>query len=279
MKYESQNKLAQEFYELHHNDKMLILPNIWDGLGAAMLEDMGYQAVATSSSAVALTQGYRDGENMPFSDLINLLKRISSAVNIPVTADIESAFASDDKTLINNIKKLIDTGICGINYEDSDKISGELIPVETQGKNIEIIRDTAESMGVRLFINARVDTYVHADHLSHDERIKETISRAKVYKDAGADCIFPILMTDRTHIAELLSAVDLPLNIMAYKGIPPIEELKSLGVSRLSLGGSFLKVAIKAMKDKAEELLDGDGLDTVLHNDVTSDYLNKLVSA
>ena len=135
MKIQSTNihpEKGKIFRDLHHNGKLLILPNIWEVSGAAMLEDIGYPAVATSSSAVAWSNGYDDGQKLPFNDLLHILRRIVSSVNIPVTADVESGYAKDKATLRENIKKLIDTGIAGINFEDSYHDEQKLIPIEEQ---------------------------------------------------------------------------------------------------------------------------------------------------
>lgn len=106
-------------YQLHHNGEILILPNIWNPLGAMLLQDLGFKAIATASASIALSNGYQDGEKYPFSELISLLKRITQSVSIPVTADVESGYAKNNSELKENIKRLVDTGIAGINFEDS----------------------------------------------------------------------------------------------------------------------------------------------------------------
>ena len=126
----SQKEKAQQFLQLHHSGKMLVLPNIWDPLGALLLEELEYPAVATASASVAYSNGFNDGENIPFIQLIDLLKRIVESVDIPVTADIESGYAGNDADLQENIKKLLATGIVGINIEDTDKATNELFPLE-----------------------------------------------------------------------------------------------------------------------------------------------------
>src|SRR6476646_4705045 len=111
----SQQEKAKLFYTLHHSKDLLVLPNIWDCLGAMLLESLGYPAIATASFAVAVTNGYKDGENIPFGDLLAILKKIAAGVNVPVTADIESGFAQGEEQLKKNIRKLIETGVAGIN--------------------------------------------------------------------------------------------------------------------------------------------------------------------
>src|ERR1700733_10152682 len=151
----SQKEKAERFHELHHSDKMLVLPNIWDPLGALLMESLEYPAIATASASVAFSNGYNDGENIPFDDLLLLLKRIVNSVSLPVTADIESGYADNDVQLKENIKLLIGSGIAGINIEDTDKKTNGLRSVETQCNKIRLIRKIADKMDIPLFINAR----------------------------------------------------------------------------------------------------------------------------
>ena len=138
-----QREKAKQFKELHHSGKLLILPNIWDSLGALLLESLEYPAIATASASIAFTNGYDDGENIPFELMLSLIKRIAASVHIPVTADIESGYADDEIVLEKNIRQLLKTGIVGINLEDSDKKTKALLPVEAQAQKISFIRKMA----------------------------------------------------------------------------------------------------------------------------------------
>ncbi|HEY9363334.1 MAG TPA: isocitrate lyase/phosphoenolpyruvate mutase family protein [Chitinophagaceae bacterium] len=273
-----QQEKATRFRNLHHTGRLLTLPNIWNPLGAAMLEDLGYQAVATASASVALTNGYQDGENIPFENLLEILKSIAKSVNIPVTADIESGYASTKDQLSHNIERLIETGIVGINIEDSDKQTGKLYSIEAQCQRIELIRTVASQMSVPLFINARTDIYVKTDGLAPEEKFHQTVERARAYRDAGADCFFPILMKEKEDLQNIVSAVSLPVNVVALPGLPNLKSLEEMGIARLSLGPAFLKESIRAMKAMAANLLQYEGFDAVTGNPVTSDYLKQLVN-
>jgi 2-methylisocitrate lyase-like PEP mutase family enzyme len=270
----NQQDKALIFHELHHNGRMLILPNIWNPLGALLLENIGYAAVATASAAIAYANGYDDGEHIPFDDLLKILSRIANAVDVPVTADIESGYSNNNSGLRENIKKLIETGIVGINIEDSDKQSGNLNPIEMQCERISLIRTVSNEMGIHLFINARTDVYI-AD--THEEKLQEAIKRGKAYTDAGADCLFPIAVKQKADISELVSNLNVPLNILAIPGTPDIKTLQEIGVARVSLGPGFLKIAVKAMKNIAVALMNLEGMNQIAENDITSDYLKTLV--
>ncbi len=242
-----------------------------------LLEDLGYQAAATSSSAIALTYGLQDGENISFTDLLTELKRIAGAVSLPVTADVESGYAVNNMQLTENIKALIEVGIVGINIEDSDKKTNALVPLERQCERIQLIKKTAENKGVPLFVNARIDAYVHGGNMTVEEKLQETLRRGAAYMEAGADCIFPIILRDYDHIKIIASQIKIPLNIMAMPGVPEFEKLREAGVRRLSLGSSFLKIAMQSMKKFAQELQRLGGREGILNNEITSDYLEMLV--
>jgi 2-methylisocitrate lyase-like PEP mutase family enzyme len=269
---------AKQFYDLHHSGKLLILPNIWDVLGAKLLEDLGYPAIATASAAVAYSNGYNDGENISFNEVLYILKHIANSVNVPVTADIESGYAANETELEKNIHQLIDTGIVGINIEDTDKQSKTLLPVEMQCERIELIKRISHERNMPLFINARTDTFVHEKNFaSQQQQLDETIKRGNAYRAAGADCFYPILAHNRQHIQTIVEAMNMPVNILMMPGIPELNLLQQMGVARVSLGPGFLKYAIKAMRDLAIKLQQQQGLEEIAGNDITSDYLKKLV--
>ena len=269
---------AEQFKKLHHQSEILVLPNIWDSLGAAMLENLGYGAVATASASIAWTNGYHDGEHIPFSDVLMRLKNIATSTKLPVTADIESGYARSEKELIENIEKLISTGIVGINLEDYDKQTDSLYSIATQCKRIRAARKVAEEMDVPLFINARTDVYLRPKSVSVTaDKMNETLSRGKAYLDAGADGLFPPGMIDSEDLANVVSNLQCPVNVIALRGIPNFNTLKEIGVARLSLGPGLLKIAFKAMNDLAKKIKNYEGLDEVTENEVSSDDLKRLI--
>ncbi|MBW7858033.1 MAG: isocitrate lyase/phosphoenolpyruvate mutase family protein [Leptonema sp. (in: Bacteria)] len=266
---------AEDFRKLHQKKNPLILPNIWEPLGALMLQDLGYCAVATSSSAMAYINGLPDGEKVTFDEFVKQLGRISAAVNIPVSADIESGFATDNRQLKSNIEALLKTGIVGINFEDSSKQTGQLLSIEDQVEKIKLIRATANQYNIPLFINARIDTYSKGQHL---DKLDETLKRAAAYKKAGADSIFPILIQDIEQIQSLVTQCDLPINVMLLPHSPSLAELKDAGVARISLGSGFLKIGLQAMKRAALQLKDLEGQNEIDQNEISSSYLNRLIA-
>ena len=136
----TQQKKAKDFLALHKQDKLLVLPNIWNPIGARILEAKGFRAAATASAAISSSLGYKDGETIKLSTHLDIIERIVKSVDLPVTADIESGYASDIKTLHNSINRVIDTGVAGINIEDSMEEEGLLRNIEEQCERISTVR-------------------------------------------------------------------------------------------------------------------------------------------
>ena len=275
----SQEEKAKRFHHLHYAGSLLVLPNIWDSLGALLLADVGYPAIATASAAIAFANGYSDGEKIPFKELLSLLKKITACVALPVSADIESGYAKNDEQLQQNIKALITAGIVGINIEDTDNETDKLLSIEKQSHKIKLIRTVADEMNMPIFINARTDVYLHPeDFITAEEKLTETIKRGLAYKEAGADGFYPITVIDENHIKEIMTQVKLPVNLLTMPGLPGLKRLNDLGVARVSLGPGFLKIAVKAMRELAIQLKQYDGLPTITSNEIKTDYLERLVA-
>jgi 2-methylisocitrate lyase-like PEP mutase family enzyme len=228
-----QQEKARQFYNLHHSGKLLILPNIWDCLGANLLESLKYPAIATASASVAFTNGYDDGQRISFKTVLDILKKITGSVSIPVSADIESGFAENDGQLEENIKQLLATGIVGINIEDTDKETNSILPGEVQCEKIKLIKKVSEAMGVSLFVNARADVYLRGKNFDTPEsKFEEALKRGRAYKAAGADCFYPIGMTRQEDIKRIVNELQMPVNIITIPGIPELSVLSDMGVAR-----------------------------------------------
>lgn len=274
-----QKEKAHQLNALHHSGKLLILPNVWDVLGAVLLENLEFPAVATASASIAWASGYNDGQQVPFNQALIRLTEIAASVNVPVTADIESAYATTDEQLRENVERLLETGIVGINIEDTNTETNEMYSVVAQSGRINIIRETADAKGIPLFINARTDVVFHSALFASEEaRLDEIIKRGQAYKEAGADCFYPIAIKKKEQIQKLVDELDYPINLLTIPGIPPLKELEEMGVARVSLGPSFLKLALKTMKDTALKLKEYEGLTEIITNDVTSDFVKGLMS-
>src|SRR5258705_3865067 len=223
------SNLAETFHSLHKEKDILVLPNAWDAGSAKVIEDAGAKAIATSSAGVAWALGYPDGDVLPPRMLADLTARITDVIRIPLSVDFEGGYTNNPAKVAENLKPIIDAGAVGINIED-----GEGTP-ELLARKIEKARKAAASAGVNLFINARTDVYL-AELGSPESRVGETIDRAACYRDAGADGIFVPGLSELSAIKAIVPEVKMPVNVMAYPGLPPAKQLKKLGVQRLSSG-------------------------------------------
>jgi 2-methylisocitrate lyase-like PEP mutase family enzyme len=271
---QSQNSKAEDLRSQHHSDKLLILPNIWEPLGAKLLELTGYPSIATASVSTALANGFVDGERISFAELMGVVKKISSAVHIPVTVDIERGYAKSIMELKENIRLLIESGGVGINIEDSLPDQSGFYPIEDQCKKIEAVRETGIKYGVSIVINARTDIFLFKKDENAAER---AIERIKAYKKAGADCAYPILINNYEDIKRVVQAVEMPVNVNLLKPIADLEQLKKIGVARVSVGPQFLNHVLSYMKQLAEELKQ---LNTTTFFDrqlLSREFMNRLV--
>ncbi|SDE33483.1 2-Methylisocitrate lyase, PEP mutase family [Dyadobacter soli] len=244
----SQSEKADLLKKLHHSGKMLVLPNIWDAAGAVLLENLGYPAVATASAAIARAHGYEDGERIPFDLLLAIVAQIAKSVNVPVTVDLETGYAADNETLKSNIRRLIAAGVAGINIEDSDVRTRELLPLEEQVEKLKLIARVADRENTRLFINARTDIFLVNPGLSEDQKLALAIERARAYVGAGAGSIYPIFATGEDTIKTLVNALKVPVNILAKSDTPDLDVLQKLGVARVSFGPNLHRATLLSME-------------------------------
>jgi 2-methylisocitrate lyase-like PEP mutase family enzyme len=226
----------ETFSQLHQNSAPLLLGNIWDVNSAKIFEANGYKAIGTSSQAVANSFGYEDGEKLPFETLLQLAKRVVEVVRIPFTVDIEGGYSRTIDGIIGNIKKLHDAGVVGINLEDTvDGDTRQLQPVTEFQKILSAVAEHISRNNLKMFLNIRTDGFL----LGMPTALAETLTRIESYKNSGADGIFVPCITNRNDIKEVVKATSLPINVMCMPGLPDFEELESLGVKRISMGGFF----------------------------------------
>jgi len=245
---------AEQFAALHAGPDILVLPNAWDAASAAVMEDAGAKAVATSSAAVAWAHGYPDGDLLPLPNLLSTISTVVRVVKVPVTADIEGGYTDDLGKLADNIKAVVGAGAVGINLEDGSR------DPDLHARKIEATRKAADAAGVALFINARIDTYLRR-LVEGDAAEAETLRRAALYRQAGANGIFVPGPTDDALIGRLAAAIDGPMNIMLTGGLPPAARLQDLGVRRLSSGGRPFAGAYAYLANSVKAYL-ADGLAT-----------------
>lgn len=243
----------QQFKDLHKSSNLFVLPNAWNAASALLFQEQQFPAIATSSAAVAGSLGYEDGEQMPFSDYLFIIRRILSSVKVPVSVDIEMGYGNSNEAIYGNIIQLIDLGVAGINIEDSI-IHGSDRTLKDAGhfaRTIEFIRNKLSSGGHDLFINIRCDTFI----LNVADKLEESLRRLKVYETTGADGIFLPCIAEEKDIMTVIQNTSLPLNVMAIPGLPGLDRLQQLGVRRASMGNFLYSKTYGAAGKLARQII------------------------
>jgi 2-methylisocitrate lyase-like PEP mutase family enzyme len=228
---------------LHHGPHVLVLPNVWDPVSARAFAAAGFAALATSSSAVAATLGYADGQT-PAAEMLGAVTRIAGSVPVPVTVDIENGYGLPPAELV---ARLLAAGIAGCNLEDSDPVTRTLTEPARQADFLAAVRAAA---GGDLVLNARVDVFIRPGAADEAAAIRDALQRAGRYLAAGADCTYPIV-APASALPELVRGIAGPVNAMYRPGGPSVAELAALGVARISFGGGLHARATEAVRELA----------------------------
>lgn len=248
------------FRARHESGEPLVLPNVWDAASARIVEQAGAEAVATTSAGVAWSLGVPDGDRLGVDDAVGVVARVVRAVDLPVTADIESGYGDVGAT----VRKVRAAGAVGVNIEDGASAQPGRIAA-------------ARAAGGDIFVNARIDTF-----LLGGGSVDETVARAHHYLDAGADGIFVPGVVDTDLIAQLVERIPAPLNVMVWAGAPSVSELAKLGVRRVSLGAAIAQAAYSVVRNAAVEALRYGTYDTtraeLTHGDLNSAFAHQRTS-
>lgn len=252
----TQKAKAVQFRELHSGPSLLVLPNAWDAASACILEQAGFQALATTSSGVAAALGYPDGQHISRDMLVEVVAHITRVVTCPVSVDLEAGYGNTLAEVLQTVKALLDAGAVGINIEDSTKHQAKsLVDVSFQVELLKAIREMASSMDVPLVMNARTDVFLLAIG-DPARRFEEAVQRLNAYRQAGADCLFPIGVSDAGTIANLVQAINGPINVIAGPPAPSLAELARLGVARVSFASGLMRATLAHLRRIARELLE-----------------------
>ncbi|MFF2732544.1 isocitrate lyase/phosphoenolpyruvate mutase family protein [Streptomyces sp. NPDC058008] len=242
------NENASVFRALHHGrppGDPLVLPGPWDAASARVFEEAGFPALATPSAGVAASLGYADGRT-PAAEMFAAVSRIARAVSVPVSADVEAGYGLAPDELV---ERLLEAGAVGCNLEDS--VGGVLVDPRRQADRLAEVRAAA---GGLLFVNARVDTYIHGAPDIVDV-VTETVTRARLYAEAGADCVYPI-MAPAEDLPRLAAGVPVPLNALSAPDGPAVtRRLGELGATRITFGPQLQRGAAAAVGGLADRLL------------------------
>ncbi len=263
---------------LHGGPAILVLPNVWDVASARLVEHAGFKAIATSSAAIANSLGYADGERISRAEMLAVVKRIAGKVALPVTADLEAGYGNEPEAMTETAKAMIEAGAVGLNLEDgTNDAASPLVETELQVNKVRRIREVASSLGIHVVINARTDVYL-AQAGEPAGRFERAVGRARVYRKAGADCLFVPGVYDAETIGRLVKSIDGPVNVLAGAATPPVAELERLGVRRVSFGSWPARAALGLFSRFARELVEKGTFTTLDCWAIPYAELNKLVT-
>ncbi len=240
---------ANTLRSLHEGPRPLVLPNAWDAASATRMERAGFPALATSSGAITASLGYEDNNSMPADEAFAAVARIARSVSVPVTADVEAGYDLSPAELVG---RLLEAGAVGCNLEDTDHHGDtDLLDSGENAERLRAVRHAATQAGVDIVLNARVDVLRREG--DRRELFEEAVRRARLYLQAGADCVFPIRLADDELIGEFVRRVKGPVNLVAA-GAPPLARLAELGVARVSFAGSLMIQLYSAHETRLSEI-------------------------
>lgn len=238
--------LRERFARLHEPGTF-ILPNAWDIGSALLLQSLGFEAIATTSSGFAASLGRHD-QTLSLAELAVHVADLCSAVDIPLSVDAEAGYAAEVEGLPRTIGALGAAGASGVSIEDYWPDRG-LLGVDEATDRVGRLVEAAEEEG--LTVTARAE-----NHLYDVDDLDDTIARLRSYRDAGADVVYAPGLTAADAIARIVTEVERPVNVLLLRGGPSVGELEDLGVRRVSTGGALTFAAYGALAEAARELLE-----------------------
>jgi 2-methylisocitrate lyase-like PEP mutase family enzyme len=235
------------FRDLHETGTF-VLPNPWDVPSALLLEQLGFQALATTSSGFAATLGRAD-QRVTRDELVAHVAALTAAVEVPLNVDAERGYAPDAAGVARTVELLAEAGASGVSIEDYDPETAAIPPVEAAAERIAAAAAVCDKHGIVLTGRAENHLYGAGD-------LDDTIARLRAYRAAGATCVYAPGLTDLADITRVVAETGAPVNVLALRNGPTVPELAGAGVRRVSTGGGLAWAAYGALVRAAEELRD-----------------------
>ncbi len=267
---------AERLRALHAGPRILVLCNAWDAASARIVEEAGFPAIATTSAGIANSLGYPDGQRISREEMSEAVARITRAVAVPVTADMEAGYGPTPESAAETARTAIAAGAVGMNLEDALE-ERNFIDIGLQSDRVRAAREAGERAGVPLVINARTDVYL-AGIGSPAEQFDEAVRRANAYREAGADCLFLPGATDAGLIARLVREINGPINILAGPSTPHVGELERMGVRRVSMGSGPMRATMALTQRIARELAESGTYTSFTRDTISYTEANRLIA-
>jgi 2-methylisocitrate lyase-like PEP mutase family enzyme len=241
----SQEQKAAAFRALHEGDPFLI-PNPWDAGSAKVMEALGFQALATTSSGFAFTLGRLDG-NVTLDEVAGHVRGVAEATSVPLAVDLENGFGAEPEDAALAVRTAAKAGAVGGSIEDWDP-AGRIYEREHAAERVAAAAEAARGLGFDFTLTARAENHVHAV-----DDLEDTVARLQSYERAGADVLFAPGLRGTDEIRAVCEAVGKPVNVLAHRGLT-MSEMVEAGAQRISVGGALAWVAVEAMAEAAERI-------------------------
>jgi 2-methylisocitrate lyase-like PEP mutase family enzyme len=227
---------ARKLLDLHHRGTTVVLPTVWDAWSARAVVAAGFPALTIGSHPLADSRGQADNEGMTLDDALDGIRHITAAVDVPVSADVESGY---DTPAAELVERVLDAGAVGINVEDTVHSEGRMRSREEHADYIGSLRAAADVAAVELVINARTDAFLGRAQ-TFDDPLAEAILRLQACEAAGSRCSYPVLAPDANAVRALLGELSGPINVIAHpvhgSTVGSLSDIIALGVHRVSFG-------------------------------------------
>ena len=234
-----------------HERGCFVIPNPWDVGSARYLQRLGFQALATTSAGFAYTLGLQDGA-VPRAAVLQHLRAVVEAVDLPVNADFESGYAPDAAGVAESVRLCVETGVAGLSIEDSTRDrAAPLYELAVAVERLKAARAAIDASGTGVLLTARAECHL----VGHPDPLRESLRRLEAYADAGADCLYAPGLRRREDVAAVVRAVaPKPVNVLVTSPVFSVGELRDLGVRRISVGGALARAAWGAFMRAAREV-------------------------
>jgi 2-methylisocitrate lyase-like PEP mutase family enzyme len=243
----SQADKAARFRALHEGEPFVI-PNPWDAGSARVLEVLGFEALATTSSGFAFTLGRQDGE-ATLEDVAEHVASLVAATDLPVSVDLENGYDAEPERAAEALTRVADAGAVGGSIEDYDP-SGHLYGLSEAAERVAAAVEAARQLAWPFMLTARAE-----NHLRGNPDLDDTIARLRAFEEAGADVLYAPGLRDTAEIRAICEAVSKPVNVLARPGLS-LAEIVDAGAQRVSVGGSLTWTAVEALAAAATEIRD-----------------------
>jgi 2-methylisocitrate lyase-like PEP mutase family enzyme len=234
------------FRELHSRDELFAMPNPWDIGSARLLASAGFEALATTSAGFAWSLGKLD-QHVTRDELVAHVAAVAAATDLPLNVDSERCYPDEPGGIVETVALLAGAGAAGFSIEDYDPAAGRIDDVGLAAERVALAAQAAREHG--LVLTGRAE-----NHIRGVDDLDDTIARLVAYRDAGADVVYAPGLTRLDDIAAVVRAVGVPVNVLALAAAPPLAELASVGVRRVSTGSLLASAAYGALLAGAREL-------------------------